>query len=128
MCLAQGHNAVTPVRLEPAALRSRVKHSSCIGYVTKYNKYLQYILNNFSEFNGCFIGGRLHRKFCQLSCYFAPISCGIFSDLASTLIGLNILSMDASFYPFLPSEVFFRDMDCQLHVTGFHQLEAAPQA
>ena len=28
MCLAQGHNSVTPVRLEPAALRSRVKHST----------------------------------------------------------------------------------------------------
>ena len=29
MCLAQGHNAVTPVRrLEPVAPRSRVKHSS----------------------------------------------------------------------------------------------------
>ena len=28
MCLAQGHNAVTPVRLEPTALRSRVKHST----------------------------------------------------------------------------------------------------
>ena len=27
MCLAQGHNAVMPVRLEPAALRSAVKHS-----------------------------------------------------------------------------------------------------
>ena len=26
MCLAQGHNAVTPVRLESAAPRSRVKH------------------------------------------------------------------------------------------------------
>ena len=26
MCLAQGHNTVTPVRLEPAAPRSRVKH------------------------------------------------------------------------------------------------------
>ena len=26
--LAQGHNAVMPVRLEPAALRSRVKHST----------------------------------------------------------------------------------------------------
>ena len=26
--LAQGHNAVTPVRLEPAAPRSRVKHST----------------------------------------------------------------------------------------------------
>ena len=28
MCLAQGHNAVTPIRLEPAALRSRVKYST----------------------------------------------------------------------------------------------------
>ena len=28
MCLAQGHNAVTPVRLEPAAPQSRVKHST----------------------------------------------------------------------------------------------------
>ena len=28
MCLAQGHNTVTHVRLEPAALRSRVKHST----------------------------------------------------------------------------------------------------
>ena len=28
MCLAQGHNSVTQVRLEPVALRSRVKHST----------------------------------------------------------------------------------------------------
>ena len=28
MCLAQGLNAVTPVRFEPAALRSRVKNST----------------------------------------------------------------------------------------------------
>ena len=28
MCLAQGHKAVTPVRLEPAASWSRVKHST----------------------------------------------------------------------------------------------------
>ena len=28
MCLAQGHNTVTLVRLEPATLRSRVKHST----------------------------------------------------------------------------------------------------
>ena len=28
MCLIQGHNIVTPVRLEPAAPRSRVKHST----------------------------------------------------------------------------------------------------
>ena len=28
MCLAQGHNTVTPVRLEPPAPWSRVKHST----------------------------------------------------------------------------------------------------
>ena len=28
MCLAQGHNAVTPVRLDPVAPQSRVKHST----------------------------------------------------------------------------------------------------
>ena len=28
MCLAQGHNALTPVRLEPAVLRSRGKQST----------------------------------------------------------------------------------------------------
>ena len=28
MCLAQGHNAVTQVRLEPTASQSRVKHST----------------------------------------------------------------------------------------------------
>ena len=28
MCLAQGHNAVTPVQLEPATFRSRAKHST----------------------------------------------------------------------------------------------------
>ena len=28
MCLAQGHNTVMPVRLEPAAPQSRVKHST----------------------------------------------------------------------------------------------------
>ena len=43
MCLAQGHNVVTPVRLEPAALRSRVKHSTteplCSFYIYE-NKVL----------------------------------------------------------------------------------------
>ena len=28
MCLAQGHNAVTLIRLKPAALRFQVKHSA----------------------------------------------------------------------------------------------------
>ena len=28
MCLAQAHNAVTPLRLKPTTLQSRVKHST----------------------------------------------------------------------------------------------------
>ena len=28
MCLAQGHNAVTPVKLEPVTPQSQVKHST----------------------------------------------------------------------------------------------------
>ena len=33
MCLAQGHSTVTPVRLEPAAPRSRMKHSTTELYM-----------------------------------------------------------------------------------------------
>ena len=38
MCLAQGHNAVTPMKPEPAALRSRVKHSTTEPLRTKHNE------------------------------------------------------------------------------------------
>ena len=44
MGLAQGHNAVTPVRLEPAALGSRVKHSTTepLRYThTRTHTYIQ---------------------------------------------------------------------------------------
>ena len=36
MCLAQGHNAVTPVRLEPAVPQSRVKHSLPLSHCAPY--------------------------------------------------------------------------------------------
>ena len=48
MCVAQGHNTVKPVRLEPVAPRSRVKHSTTeplksafkhMGYVPKYHEF-----------------------------------------------------------------------------------------
>ena len=39
MSLAQGHNAVMPVRLEPAALWSRVKHSTTEPLLS----YLEYL-------------------------------------------------------------------------------------
>ena len=38
MCLAQGHNAVTPVRLKPAAPLSRVKHSTTVLPSTQIDK------------------------------------------------------------------------------------------
>ena len=37
MCLAQGHNAVPPVRLEPATTRSRVKHLTTESHCIKPN-------------------------------------------------------------------------------------------
>ena len=42
MCLAQGHNAVTPVRLKPASPPSQVKHSTTeplckIMYMQQYS-------------------------------------------------------------------------------------------
>ena len=50
MCLAQGHKTVTPVRLEPADPRSRVKHSTteplcslyktiCLGLAYAHGKF-----------------------------------------------------------------------------------------
>ena len=53
MYLAQGYNAVTPVRLEPVALRSRVKHSTieplrslCLWIFFKMN-FFKKILTGF---------------------------------------------------------------------------------
>ena len=47
-CLAQGHNAVTPVSLEPAPPQSRVKHSTTANYrrrpqfeIMKYHRYIK---------------------------------------------------------------------------------------
>ena len=37
--LAQGHNAVMPVRLEPAALQSRVKYSTTEPLSTQFQSY-----------------------------------------------------------------------------------------
>ena len=51
MFLAQGHNTVTPVRLEPAALRSRVKHSttepqcSLMIYLICQRKYIMTLVS-----------------------------------------------------------------------------------
>ena len=57
--LAQGHNAVTPVRLEPAAPRSRVKHSTteplrfhCVYVKTKTYIYNFNVLFNKIKKNG----------------------------------------------------------------------------
>ena len=44
MCLAQGHNAVMLVRLEPAALQSRVKHSTTEPPRIMMTKYYEVII------------------------------------------------------------------------------------
>ena len=44
MCLAQGHKLVTPVRLEPTALLSRVKHSKTARHVLYVGKLIQDLL------------------------------------------------------------------------------------
>ena len=58
MCLAQGHNTVTPVRLEPAASRSRVKHSTteslrslngltyALGSIILYHELVHLLVDN----------------------------------------------------------------------------------
>ena len=45
MCLAPGHNAVTPVRLEPAALRSKVKHSRLSSLIVFLKKDAEQTVN-----------------------------------------------------------------------------------
>ena len=55
MCLAQGHNAVTPVRLKPASLRSRVKHSTpeplhSLAHLEPLAQVCQKVYHNFSSF------------------------------------------------------------------------------
>ena len=68
MCLAQGHNAVTPVRLEPAAPRFRVKHSTTEQLRPSLFTYVP--LNNVLKSN---VGGQLHIRFCHL------LAIGVFS-------------------------------------------------
>ena len=41
MCLAHGHNTVTSIRLEPAASRSRVKHS-----ITEPLRHMYLVVSN----------------------------------------------------------------------------------
>ena len=67
MCIAQGHNAATPVRIEPTALRSPVKHStteplcSHIGVAAifvKWPKTIKWILHQTAEWflrKGCLV-------------------------------------------------------------------------
>ena len=45
MCFAQGHNAVTPVRLQPAAPRSQVKHSTTALPIVQDQIYITYFPN-----------------------------------------------------------------------------------
>ena len=56
MCLAQGHNTVTPVRLKPLAPRSRVKHSTTEPLCSLSFRSSQFSLHNMSvtcDFQQC---------------------------------------------------------------------------
>ena len=53
MCLAQGHNTVTPVRLESVAPRSRVEHSTTeqlCSLVNVSDADQNYQINSISEY------------------------------------------------------------------------------
>ena len=47
MCFAQGHNAVPPMRLEPATLRTRVNHSTteALRSLRNVERYLYSCIN-----------------------------------------------------------------------------------
>ena len=47
MCLAQGHNLVRPVRHEPAAIRSRVKHSTTEPLRSQFSEVPEYAKMQF---------------------------------------------------------------------------------
>ena len=73
MCLAKGHNAVMPVRLKPAALRSQVKHSTTEPlhshrFLVKYNP----ISPSFDH-----LGSWYHfwSNSCLLASELSPLSC-----------------------------------------------------
>ena len=67
MCLAQGHNAVTPVKLGPMAARSRVKHSTTEPLRSlSENKEDILKINLYSESNVCQI-------WLDFSMYFNPL-------------------------------------------------------
>ena len=54
MCLAQGHSAVPPVRLEPVSPRSQVKHSTTEPlHSLKVNAILYFTIDNYYEFKCC---------------------------------------------------------------------------
>ena len=55
MCLAQGHNAVKPVRLQPAAHRSRVKHST--------TEPLRSLCSCYMQQNISYVLSAIHMKF-----------------------------------------------------------------
>ena len=58
MCLAQGHNTVTPVRLEPVAPHSQVKHSTtepqCAPHLSEFFERGKKIIFLAISLNLCF--------------------------------------------------------------------------
>ena len=75
--LAQGHNAVTPVRLEPAALQSRVKHST-----TEPLRSLHYFLRNVAKFLECTVSWG--------SCFVCHVHLGVLVLFVMCTLGLLV--------------------------------------
>ena len=102
MCLAQEHDTVTPVRLEPAAPLSRVKHSTTvlptnISVITLYLIYkCTYNTMSFTEFVTLYILIVFHqgRLYISGSVYLKmPETSNI---ILKALYPLNLFIMDPS--------------------------------
>ena len=84
MCLAQGHNTVTPVRLEPAALRSRVKHST-----TEPLRSLEFFVRTYYMQSVITVLPSVLLTFMSRTSIFKTLN--FISDIKSLLYGLNIV-------------------------------------
>ena len=107
MCLAKGHNAVTPVTLEPAASRSRVKNSTTEplrwhikGKRVKYKSNMLQTLNSFAKSDiGAVIDSEPHPSLtCKTSLIFVPLAvrnkagCSAFPFYTPTLLLIRLYS------------------------------------
>ena len=73
MCLAQEHNALTLVRLEPAAPRSRVKHSTTEPQRSQFNTAVSHHSPGLSMTYGKTAGGTIFKRAVRISGFVATV-------------------------------------------------------